>query len=84
MAQATREHHTVLIGQMVLLLQQIITRQTSSPRSGPGMPIRFMETMADISKKIDLVHKLYRLWVWSRLVRWPAFAYGALKYIGWA
>lgn len=82
-AQATREHHTVLIAQILLLLQQLLARQ-SSTSSGPGLTNRFLESLTAVSKKVDLVHKLYRLWVWSRYVRWPAYVYGALRYVGWA
>ena len=84
-AQATRERNSVMLGQMALLLQQIFgaltdMQSTRTGRTGQNM----VDSLIAISKKVDLVHKLYRFWVWSRLVRWPAFAYGALKYIGWA
>jgi hypothetical protein len=63
------------------ILAQVTAMQTAPPKMS-GLP-SWLANLQDWSKRIELVHKLYRVLVWSRVVLWPAYVIGGMRYLGW-
>jgi hypothetical protein len=80
---AKTDRHLVLTGQ-VLEAIRAMGKPTQAPPSGL-MQILAMRwsTLQELSKRFELAHKLWRILVWSRVVLWPAYIIGGLKWLGW-
>jgi hypothetical protein len=57
-------------------------QQTAPPPKRSGL-IAIWDRLHDLSKKFELAHKLWRVLVWSRVVLWPAYVIGGMKWLGW-
>jgi len=75
MHQASMERLILMTGQLLEASRMAQSPQTSGPSMWSGLH--------DWSKRIELAHKLYRLLVWSRIVLWPAYVIGGMRYLGW-
>jgi hypothetical protein len=53
-------------------------RESLRERWGP-----VLAQVQEWARRIELVHKLYRVIVWSRAVLWPAYVIGGLRWLGW-
>jgi hypothetical protein len=78
--QATNERHLVLTGQVLEAMR--MGTPTAPPPKRSGL-IAIWDRLHDLSKKFELAHKLWRVLVWSRVVLWPAYVIGGMKWLGW-
>ena len=88
MLQATQERHLLLTGQVLEVQRQILSSITTQPTAmqTPGISpwwAKLYQSAKHISEHYELAQRLYRAYLWSRLVFWPAYGYGALKWLGW-
>lgn len=57
-------------------------KPTAPPPKRSGL-IATWDRLHELSKRFELAHKLWRILVWSRVVLWPAYIIGGMKWLGW-
>lgn len=72
---AAQERHILVTGQV---LEAVSRRKPRKATSG-----HIWNRLKEWSERFELVHKVYRALVWSRVVSWPIYAYGGLRWLGW-
>lgn len=82
-AQGTRERQLVMTGQVLEVAKLILTHVAAQKPSPARKSGHLWGRLKVLNERFELVHKLYRALVWSRVVFWPAYAYGGLRWLGW-